>query len=194
MVSPFYFFVGSPQLACRVAAALSAARARAGAPARRAASCSRRTTSPTSTPGRSGMPLLAAPADALHGEVRALPPAARPDPRAGGAFQVRRGEGDDGGDARRRSSSRARARSSSCSRRGRAATKGLAQEAPRRGRTRAPRGSRSRPGSRSCRRRSPAPTGSAGSGRCGSPTASRSSSTTSETWTSQGGRARRPSG
>ena len=97
-------------------------------------------------------PALPGPPAALHGEVGAL--LCRRSSwilRGGGAFKVRRGEGDDGGDRHAPSSSPGRARSSSCSRRARGARRGCARSITRaaahgRGADRAARRRAARPG------------------------------------------------
>ena len=152
----------------------------AGAVARtslRAGSCSRRTTTRTSTPGRSatrsgpsaGSGGWESPSSSTRSSARSCV-AAAPFPSGAGRTTARRSSA--------RSSSRTRATSSSCSRRARVARKASARSTGRT-RTRVPRGSRSSRASRSSRPPSGEPTGSRGSARCASPTASPCRSTTS---------------
>ena len=145
---------------------------------RRAGSSSRPTTSRTSTRGRSAMPLWPRRQLYFMAKVELFKPPLAQVLSAGGAFPVRRGERDLEAFEKRGRDLPPRATSSRCSRRGRDDRRGCAS-ASSRGRARARRGSRSRRACRSSPPRSRAPTGSRAWRSCGSPTATRSRSTTS---------------
>ena len=185
--SPLYLLVGACSSWPVVHGLLPAARARAREPARRAASCSPPTTPRTSTRGRSGCRSCRAGSSASW---RSRSFSSRRSARscaAGGAFQVRRGEGDveamrDGDRARPR-----RATSSRCSRRGRGERRGCVKKHKPRPHTGAARialdgGRAARPGGDRGHRPPRAPRA-----RSGSPTGRPSSSPTSRTRAARGG-------